>query len=206
MSEYRKALLDPLLNNNPIALQILGVCSALAVTTQLETAIVMTLAVSFVAAFSNLFVSFIRSVLPGSIRLIGQMIVIASMVIVADMAIQAVAYDVSKQLSVFVSLIITNCIILGRTEAFALKSAPGISFVDGIGNGLGYGLVLVAVAFCRELLGSGRLFGVAVLPTVSEGGWYVPNGFFLLAPGAFFLIAMFIWLLRTLKPEQVEED
>ena len=206
MSEYRKALLDPLLNNNPIALQILGVCSALAVTTQLETAMVMTLAVAFVAAFSNLFVSFIRSVLPGSIRLIGQMIVITSMVIVADMAIQAVAYDVSKQLSVFVSLIITNCIILGRTEAFALKSAPGISFVDGIGNGLGYGLVLVAVAFFRELLGSGRLFGVSVLHTVSEGGWYVPNGIFLLAPGAFFLIAMFIWLLRTLKPEQVEED
>ena len=158
-----------------------------------------------VAAFSNLFVSLIRSVLPGSIRLIGQMIVIASMVILADMIIQAVAYDVSKQLSVFVSLIITNCMILGRTEAFALKSPPVISVVDGIGNALGYGLVLVAVAVFRELLGSGRLLGVSVLPTVSEGGWYVPNGLFLLAPGAFFLIAMFIWLLRTLKPEQVEE-
>ena len=205
MSEYRKVFLDPLLNNNPVALQILGICSALAVTTQVENALVMTLAVAFVAAFSNLFVSLIRSVLPGSIRLIGQMIVIASMVILADMIIQAVAYDVSKQLSVFVSLIITNCMILGRTEAFALKSPPVISVVDGIGNALGYGLVLVAVAFFRELLGSGRLLGVSVLPTVSEGGWYVPNGLFLLAPGAFFLIAMFIWLLRTLKPEQVEE-
>ena len=205
MSEYRKVLLDPLLNKNPVALQILGICSALAVTTQLENALVMTVAVAFVAAFSNLFVSLIRNVLPGSIRLIGQMIVIASMVILADMVIQAVAYDVSKQLSVFVSLIITNCIILGRTEAFALKSPPGISFVDGIGNALGYGLVLLAVAFFRELLGSGRLFGVSVLPTVNEGGWYVPNGLFLLAPGAFFLIAIFIWLLRTLKPEQVEE-
>ena len=142
MSEYRKVLLDPLLNKNPVALQILGICSALAVTTQLENALVMTVAVAFVAAFSNLFVSLIRNVLPGSIRLIGQMIVIASMVILADMVIQAVAYDVSKQLSVFVSLIITNCIILGRTEAFALKSPPGISFVDGIGNALGYGLVL----------------------------------------------------------------
>lgn len=205
MSEYRKVFLDPFLNNNPVALQILGICSALAVTTQVENALVMTLAVAFVAAFSNLFVSLIRSVLPGSIRLIGQMIVIASMVILADMFIQAIAYDVSKQLSVFVSLIITNCMILGRTEAFALKSPPGISVVDGIGNALGYGLVLVAVAFFRELLGSGRLLGVSVLPTVSEGGWYVPNGLFVLAPGAFFLIAIFIWLLRTLKPEQVEE-
>ena len=206
MSEYRKVLFDPLVNNNPVALQILGVCSALAVTTQVQTAFVMTLAVLFVAAFSNLFVSLIRHVLPGSIRLIGQMILIASMVIVADMIIQAVAYDVSKQLSVFVSLIITNCIILGRTEAFALKSPPAISFVDGIGNGIGYGLVLLAVAGCRELFGAGRLLGVTVLPTVSEGGWYVPNGLFVLAPGAFFLIAMFIWLLRTWKPEQVEES
>ena len=166
---------------------------------------VMSLAVVFVAAFSNLAVSFIRHQLPASIRLIGQMTIIATMVIVADQFIKAFAYDISKQLSVFVSLIITNCIILGRTEAFALKNKPAISFVDGIGNGLGYGLVLLVVAFCRELFGSGKIFGMTVLPVTTEGGWYVPNGLFLLAPSAFILIGLIIWILRTLKPEQIEE-
>lgn len=205
MNNFRKALLDPIFNNNPIAAQILGICSALAVTTKLETALVMTLAVIFVAAFSNLAVSLIRNQLPSSIRLIGQMTIIASMVILADQFIQAFAYDISKQLSVFVSLIITNCIILGRTEAFALKNQPAISFVDGVGNALGYGLVLLVVAFCRELVGSGKLFGISVLRLTTEGGWYVPNGLFLLAPSAFILIGLFIWVLRTFKPEQVEE-
>lgn len=205
MNNYRKVLFDPIFSNNPIAVQVLGICSALAVTTKMETALVMSLAVVFVAAFSNLAVSFIRHQLPSSIRLIGQMTVIATMVIVADQFIQAFAYDISKQLSVFVSLIITNCIILGRTEAFALKNKPAISFVDGIGNGLGYGLVLLVVAFCRELLGSGKVFGLTVLPTMTEGGWYVPNGMFLLAPSAFILIGLIIWILRTLKPEQIEE-
>ena len=205
MSNFRKVLFDPVFNNNPIALQILGICSALAVTTKLETALVMALAVMFVAAFSNLAVSFIRHHLPSSIRLIGQMTIIATMVIVADQFIQAFAYDISKQLSVFVSLIITNCIILGRTEAFALKNRPAISFVDGFGNGMGYGLVLVIVSFFRELLGSGKLFGLTVLPLRSEGGWYVPNGLFLLAPSAFILIGLIIWVLRTFKPEQIEE-
>lgn len=205
MSNYRKVLIDPIFTNNPIAVQILGICSALAVTTKMETAMVMSLAVVFVAAFSNLAVSFIRRQLPVSIRLIVQMTIIATMVIVADQFIQAFAYDISKQLSVFVSLIITNCIILGRTEAFALKNKPAISFVDGIGNGLGYGLVLLVVAFCRELFGSGKIFGVTILPITTEGGWYVPNGLFLLAPSAFILIGLIIWILRTLKPEQIEE-
>jgi len=205
MNNFRKVLLDPLFNNNPIAAQSLGVCSALAVTTKLETALVMTLAVIFVAAFSNLAVSLIRNQLPASIRLIGQMTIIASMVILADQFIMAFAYDISKQLSVFVSLIITNCIILGRTEAFALKNKPTISFVDGVGNALGYGVVLLVVAFFRELMGSGKLFDISVLPLTTEGGWYIPNGLFLLAPSAFILIGLFIWVLRTFKPEQVEE-
>ena len=162
-------------------------------------------AANAVAAFSNLAVSFIRQHLPSSIRLIGQMTIISTMVIVADQFIQAFAYDISKQLSVFVSLIITNCIILGRTEAFALKNRPAISFVDGFGNGMGYGLVLVIVSFFRELLGSGKLFGLTVLPLRTEGGWYVPNGLFLLAPSAFILIGLIIWVLRTFKPEQIEE-
>jgi len=205
MNNFRKVLFDPLFNNNPVAAHILGICSALAVTTKLETALVMTLAVIFVAAVSSLAISLIRNQLPASIRLIGQMTIIASMVILADQFIMAFAYDISKQLSVFIALIITNCMILGRTEAFALKNEPVISFVDGVGNALGYGLVLLVVAFCRELMGSGKLFGIAVLPLTTEGGWYIPNGMFLLAPSAFILIGLFIWVLRTFKPEQVEE-
>lgn len=206
MSEIRKVLFDPLFNNNPIALQILGICSALAVTTKLETSVVMALAVTLVTAFSNLSVSFIRNQMPSSIRIIGEMTIIASLVIIADQFIKAYAFDVSKQLSIFVGLIITNCIVLGRAEAFALKNPPAISFFDGIGNGLGYSLILIVVAVFRELLGAGKLFGNSILPLVTEGGWYQPNGLLLLSPSAFFLIGFFIWAVRSWKPEQVEED
>jgi Na+-transporting NADH:ubiquinone oxidoreductase subunit D len=202
--DLKKNILAPVLDNNPIALQVLGVCSALAVTTKLETAFVMTLAVMFVTALSNLFVSLIRNHMPNSVRIIVQMAIIASLVIVVDQVLKAYLYDISKQLSVFVSLIITNCIVMGRAEAFAMKSAPLPSFIDGIGNGLGYGFVLMTVAFFRELLGSGKLFGVEVLPLVSNGGWYQPNGMMLLAPSAFFLIGFMIWAIRIIKPAQVE--
>lgn len=205
MRAYRKALFDPLFNDNPIALQTLGICSALAITTKLETAVVMSLAVTLVTACSSLAVSLVRNTLPSSIRILGQMTIIASLVILADQFLQAFVYDISKQLSVFVGLIITNCIVLGRTEGFAMKNPPGLSFVDGIGNGLGYSFVLVVVAVFRELLGSGKLFGVTVLPLTTEGGWYTANGLFLLAPSAFILIALFIWALRTCKPAQVED-
>lgn len=202
--EMKKILFGPFISNNPIALQILGVCSALAVTTKLETAFVMTVAVTFVTAFSNLFVSLVRNQIPNSVRIIAQMAIIASLVIVVDQVLKAYLYDISKQLSVFVALIITNCIVMGRAEAYAMKSAPLPSFIDGIGNGLGYGFVLITVAFFRELLGSGKLFGMQVLPLVSDGGWYQPNGLMLLAPSAFFLIGFMIWIIRTFRPEQVE--
>lgn len=202
--ELKKSVLAPVLDNNPIALQVLGVCSALAVTTKLETAFVMTLAVMFVTALSNFFVSLIRNHIPNSVRIIVQMAIIASLVIVVDQILKAYLYDISKQLSVFVGLIITNCIVMGRAEAFAMKSEPIPSFIDGIGNGLGYGFVLMTVGFFRELLGSGKLFGLEILPLISNGGWYQPNGLMLLAPSAFFLIGFLIWVLRTLKPEQVE--
>ncbi|MCH9006763.1 NADH:ubiquinone reductase (Na(+)-transporting) subunit D [candidate division KSB1 bacterium] len=206
MSKYSKVLFDPLFKNNPIALQILGVCSALAVTTKMETTLVMALAVTLVTGFSSFSVSMIRAHTPSSIRILVEMTIIASLVIVADQFIKAYAYDISKQLSIFVGLIITNCILLGRAEAFALKNPPGISFLDGIGNGIGYSLVLLVVGFFRELLGSGKLLGNTIFLLNTEGGWYVPNGLFLLAPSAFILIGLFIWTLRTWKPEQVEED
>ena len=202
----RELLLTPVFDNNPIGRQVLGVCSALAVTTGLKTSIVMSLAVIFVTAFSNLSVSAIRNLIPSSIRIIVEMTIIASLVIIADQFIRAYAYDISKQLSIFVGLIITNCIIMGRAEAFALKNPPIHSFLDGIGNGLGYSTVLIAVGFFRELLGSGKLFGYEIFSLVTEGGWYVPNGLMLLAPSAFFLIGFFIWIVRAWKPEQVEED
>lgn len=202
--ELKKSVLAPVLDNNPIALQVLGVCSALAVTTKLETAFVMTLAVMFVTALSNFFVSLIRNHIPNSVRIIVQMAIIASLVIVVDQILKAYLYDISKQLSVFVGLIITNCIVMGRAEAFAMKSEPIPSLIDGIGNGLGYGFVLMTVGFFRELLGSGKLFGLEVLPLISNGGWYQPNGLMLLAPSAFFLIGFMIWAIRTFKPEQVE--
>lgn len=202
--EIKKSILAPVLDNNPIALQVLGVCSALAVTTKLETAFVMTIAVMFVTALSNFFVSLIRNHIPNSVRIIVQMAIIASLVIVVDQVLKAYLYDISKQLSVFVGLIITNCIVMGRAEAFAMKSEPIPSLIDGLGNGLGYGFVLITVGFFRELLGSGKLFGMEVLPLVSNGGWYQPNGLMLLAPSAFFLIGFLIWAIRTFKPEQVE--
>ena len=205
-STNREILLDPLINNNPIALQVLGLCSALAVTTKMSTAFVMSLAVIAVTALSNTAISLIRNFVPPSIRLIVQLTIIASLVIITDQVLQAFVFDISKQLTVFVGLIITNCIIMGRAEAFAMQNPPGPSFIDGVGNGLGYGLVLMAVAFIRELFGSGKVFGLTVLPLVTEGGWYQPNGLMLLAPAAFFLIGCFIWAVRSWKPEQVEED
>ena len=204
-NNLKKLLLSPVVDNNPIALQILGICSALAVTTQLQTAVVMAIAVSLVTAFSSMFISMIRNYIPNSIRIIVQMAIIASLVILVDQVLRAYAYDLSKQLSVFVGLIITNCIVMGRAEAFAMKSAPLESFVDGIGNGLGYGVILIIVAFLRELIGSGKLFGVTIFQTVQDGGWYQANGLFLLAPSAFFIIGFLIWGLRTWKPEQVEK-
>lgn len=206
MNKYKKVLLDPIFNNNPIALQILGICSALAVTSKLETVIVMSLAVTFVLAFSNMSVSLIRNHIPGSIRIIVEMTIIASLVIIADQLIKAYAFDVSKQLSVYVGLIITNCIIMGRAEAYGLQNPPMSSFMDGVGNGLGYAFVLLFVAFFRELVGAGKLLGMTILPLSTEGGWYVPNGLFLLAPSAFILIGLLIWAIRAWKPEQVEED
>jgi Na+-transporting NADH:ubiquinone oxidoreductase subunit D len=201
----REVLLDPLFNNNPIALQVLGICSALAVTTKLETTVVMCLAVTFVMACSNTAVSLVRSEVPSSIRIIVQMTIIASLVIVVDQFLRAYLFEISRQLSVFVGLIITNCIVMGRAEGFAMKNPPRLSFLDGLGNGLGYSLVLLVVGFWRELFGSGSLMGMSVLPSVSLGGWYVPNGLMLLPPSAFFIIGLLIWALRTLKPEQVEE-
>ena len=205
-SKTRDALLDPLFNTNPIALQVLGICSALAVTTKMSTALVMSAAVVFVLLLSNVFISMLRNQIPTSIRIIVQLTIIASLVIVVDEVLQAYAFGLSKQLSVFVGLIITNCIIMGRAEAYAMQNPPGMSMIDGLGNGLGYAVILAATAVVRELFGSGSLFGVQLLALASEGGWYTPNGLMLLSPGAFFIIGFFIWALRTWKPEQVEQD
>jgi Na+-transporting NADH:ubiquinone oxidoreductase subunit D len=205
MMNSKEVLLSPLFTNNPIGLQILGICSALAVTTKMSVALVMCIALTVVTAFSNLFISMIRNQIPSSIRIIVQMTIIASLVIVVDQILGAVAYDISKQLSVFVGLIITNCIVMGRAEAFAMQNLPGLSFIDGIGNGLGYSLVLMVVATIRELIGSGSLFGFEVLPLVTNGGWYSPMGLMLLPPSAFFIIGLLIWALRSWKTEQVEE-
>lgn len=203
--KIKEILFDPILKNNPIGLQILGICSALAVTSSLKVTIVMCIAVTVVTGFSNFFVSLVRNQIPSSIRIIAQMTIIASLVIVVDQILKAVAYDISKQLSVFVGLIITNCIVMGRAEAFAMKNPPVISFLDGIGNGLGYSAMLLAVGFFRELFGSGKLFGFEVLPAAAEGGWYIPNGLLLLPPSAFFLIGLIIWALRSYKKDQVEK-
>jgi Na+-transporting NADH:ubiquinone oxidoreductase subunit D len=204
-SSPRQVLFDPLFEQNPIALQVLGICSALAVTTKMDTALVMCAAVTAVTGMSNLSVSVLRNHIPTSIRIIVQLTIIASLVIVADQILKAYLYDISKQLSVFVGLIITNCIVMGRAEGFAMQHGPWISFLDGIGNGLGYSLILIMTAFLRELFGSGRLLGVTVLPSVNEGGWYFPNGIMVTSAGAFFIIGAFIWVLRTFKPEQREE-
>lgn len=204
LSEMKEVVASPVVSNNPIALQILGVCSALAVTSKLETAFVMTMAVLFVLAFSNLFISIIRHHIPNSVRIIIQMAIIASLVILVDQVLKAYAFSISKQLSVYVGLIITNCIVMGRAEAFAMKNEPFPSFMDGIGNGLGYGFVLIIVGGIRELFGSGSLFGIEILPLISDGGWYQSNGLLLLPPSAFFLIGGLIWVIRTFKPEQIE--
>ena len=201
----KEVLLDPIFNNNPIGLQILGICSALAVTTKMSVALVMCIALTLVCAFSNLFISMIRHHIPSSIRIIVQMTIIASLVILVDQVLGAVAYEISKQLSVFVGLIITNCIVMGRAEAFAMQNPPGLSFMDGIGNGLGYSICLMLVATLREFFGSGSLFGFEVMPLVTNGGWYNPMGIMLLAPSAFFIIGLLIWALRAWKPDQVEE-
>ncbi|WP_022962378.1 NADH:ubiquinone reductase (Na(+)-transporting) subunit D [Halopseudomonas pelagia] len=201
----KQVLFEPIFSNNPIALQILGICSALAVTTSMNVTLVMCLALTSVVALSNLFISIIRTQIPSAIRMIVQMVIIASLVIVVDQVLKAYAYDISKQLSVFVGLIITNCIVMGRAEAFAMQNPPHMSFLDGIGNGLGYSFILIVVAFFRELLGAGKLFGIEILPVVNQGGWYQPNGLLLLPPSAFFIIGLIIWALRAWKTEQVEE-
>ena len=202
----KQIVLDPLINNNPIALQVLGICSALAVTTKLSTSLTMCAAVCVVLVCSNAAVSLIRAYVPNSIRIIVQMTIIASLVICVDEFLKAFAFETSRTMSVFVGLIITNCIVMGRAEAFAMKNPPKISMLDGLGNGLGYSLILIIVGFFRELLGSGKLFGYEVLPLSTEGGWYNANGLMLLPPSAFFIIGLTIWAIRTWKPDQVETE
>ncbi|MCK5874462.1 MAG: NADH:ubiquinone reductase (Na(+)-transporting) subunit D [Alcanivoracaceae bacterium] len=209
MAEAAKAkdlLFKPIIENNPIALQIIGICSALAVTSNMKTTVAMCVALTLVTMFSNFFVSLIRNQIPGSIRIIVQMTIIASLVIVVDQFLRAYAYDISKQMSVFVGLIITNCIVMGRAEAFAMKNPPIPSALDGFGNGLGYSFILLILGFSRELIGSGSLFGVTILEKVTQGGWYIPNGLMLLPPSAFFLIGFIIWVIRAVKKDQVEQD
>jgi Na+-transporting NADH:ubiquinone oxidoreductase subunit D len=201
----KEILFDPLINTNPIAVQVLGVCSALAVTSKLETAIVMALALTVVTGFSNLAISLIREYIPSSVRIIIQLTVIASLVIITDQILKAYVYDVATQLSVFVGLIITNCIVMGRAEAYAMANPPWPSFLDGIGNGLGYSLILLSVGFIRELFGAGKILGVTILPLVTDGGWYTANGLMVLSPAAFFLIAIAIWIMRTMNPALAEE-
>jgi len=202
----RAALLDPVFNNNPIALQVLGICSALAVTTKLDKAIVMSLALTIVTGCSSLVISLLRNLIPTNVRIIIQLTIIASLVIIADQILKAFVPVISKELSVFVGLIITNCIVMGRAEAYAMQNPPLVSFIDGIGNGVGYSMILIAIGAVRELFGSGKLLGYSLLPLVTEGGWYVPNGMMVMAPGALFLVGMLIWALRTFKPEQIEKD
>ncbi|MFP5356855.1 MAG: NADH:ubiquinone reductase (Na(+)-transporting) subunit D [Gammaproteobacteria bacterium] len=205
MSETKKLVVGPIADNNPIILQVLGICSALAVTGQMLPALIMSIGLTAVCAFTNLFVSLIRNLIPNNIRIIAQMTIAAVGVIIVDQLLKAYAYETSKQLSVFVGLILTNCIVLGRAEAYAMANPPIKSLLDGIGNGLGYSAILMIVAFFRELFGSGKLFGVEILPLVTEGGWYQPNGLMLLPPSAFFLIGIIIWLVRTWKPQQNEK-
>ncbi len=203
--QTKKILVDPLHVTNPITIQVLGICSALAVTTQLKPAIVMSLALTFVLVCSNTLISLLRNKIPGSIRIITQLAIIASLVIVADQILRAYAFDVARQLSVFVGLIITNCIVMGRAEAFAMGNPPGKAALDGFANSMGYSLILITVAFFRELLGSGKLMGHTVLERTMDGGWYAPNGLMVLSPGAFFLIGIFIWIQRSATPALNEE-
>ena len=204
--KLKELLWEPIFNRNPVTLQVLGICSALAVTGKMQTAFVMTICVTVVVACSSWAISMIRNQIPGSIRIGAQITIIATMVIVVSQILEAFLFDISKQLSVYVGLIITNCIVMGRAEAFAMKNAPRPSMLDAIGHGLGYGLVLLIVAFFRELFGSGTIFGIEVLKSVTNGGWYVTNGLMVLSPSAFFLIAFLIWAIRTWKPEQNERD
>lgn len=204
MADIKSILTTPIFNKNPIALQILGICSALAVTTSVANALVMCIALTLVTAFSSFFISIIRNKIPSSIRIIVQMVIIASLVIVVDQILQAFAYEISRSLSVFVGLIITNCIVMGRAEAFAMSNPPIPSFLDGIGNGLGYSAVLIFVATIREIVGNGTWFGITLLEKVTDGGWYIPNGLLLLPPSSFFVIAAFIAIVRIWKKDQQE--
>ena len=206
LKKYKEVIFKPLIEENPITLQILGICSALAVTNNLSVTMVMCIALTTVVSFSNLFISLIRNYIPSSIRIIVQMTIIASLVIVVDELLKAYSYETSKKLSVFVGLIITNCIVMGRAEAFAMKEKPLLSFFDGLGNGLGYSIILIGVATIRELFGSGTLFGYEILPLVSNGGWYMGNNLLLLPPSSFIIIGLFIWAIRAYRPAQVEED
>ena len=205
-TKTKDVLFDPVFKNNPIALQVLGICSALAVTTRLDKSIVMSVAVIFVVACSNAAVAALRRYIPTSIRIIVQMTIISSLVILVDLFLQAFIPKIADELSVFVGLIITNCIVMGRAEGFAMKNGPLVSFLDGIGNGLGYAVILLVVGFFRELFGSGTVLGYTILPLVGDGGWYVRNGIMLTPPSAFFIIGLFIWALRTWKPDQVETE
>ena len=203
-----KLLTNPLSNANPITVLVLGICSALAVTAQLKPALVMSLSVTIVTAFSNLIISSLRNSIPNRIRIIVQLVVVAALVILVDQVLKAFVYDVSKQLSVFVGLIITNCILMGRLEAFALGNKPWPSFLDGIGNGAGYGLILVTIAFIRELLGSGSLWGYKLIPEswyIANGGWYSNNGMMILPPMALIIVGVIIWIQRSKKPELIED-
>jgi Na+-transporting NADH:ubiquinone oxidoreductase subunit D len=201
----KRIVLDPVVDNNPITLQMLGICSALAVTTSLAASLLMCLALTFVLVCSNASISAIRHRIPTNIRIIVQMTIIASLVIVVDQVLRAYAFDLSKRLSVFVGLIITNCIVMGRAEAFAMKHPVWPSILDGFGNALGYSCVLIFVAILREFFGTGGLLGVQILPKVTEGGWYYPNGLMMLAPSAFFIIGLLVWAIRSLRPAQVEK-
>jgi Na+-transporting NADH:ubiquinone oxidoreductase subunit D len=202
---HRKILFEPIIDNNPIILQVLGICSALAVTSKLSTTVTMCVALTIVITLSNTAISLIRNHIPNSIRIIVQMTIISSLVIITDQFLKAFAFQISKELSVFVGLIITNCIVMGRAEAYAMKHPPLPSLLDGLGNGLGYSALLLAIGTVRELFGSGSLFGYPVLFLERDGGWYVPNGLMLLPPSAFFLIGLIIWVVRSWKPAQVEE-
>ena len=205
VKQYKEVLAKPLLEENPITLQILGICSALAVTSNLSVTLVMCVALTSVVSFSNLFISIIRNYIPSSVRIIVQMTIIASLVIVVDELLKAYDYETSKTLSVFVGLIITNCIVMGRAEAFAMQNPPGVSFLDGFGNGLGYSVILIILGTIRELFGTGTILEYEIFPLVQNGGWYVPNNFFLLPPVSFILIGLIIWALRAWQKDQIEE-
>ena len=205
MSKAREVLLNPIFNDNPIALQILGLCSALAITSNLYVTLIMCVALTSVVSLSNLFVSIIRNHIPTNVRMIIQMTIVASLVILVDELLKAYDYESSKTLTVFVGLIITNCIVMGRAEAFAMQNSPWPSFLDGLGNGIGYSLILIIVATVREFFGSGSLLGFEILPLVQNGGWYIGNNFARLSSSSLFIIGLFIWVLRTWKTDQIEE-